>query len=206
MGEARFLIATLALALIAAVTLLTSSIAAQYQEKKASMDLSGAQKHVDQAVSCYTRADLDCAISELAQAKSLRPGDAQILFMLGNAHYRRQDWSSAIAHYKEASRLRPEHADTWLNLGFSHFHYSAFRAAIVAWKQAVTRSASDPLARMALAIGLSSLGQREEALEQFSIALDLRPDSCEKEKLTADIRWRATALTQVEQLCRLSGR
>jgi cytochrome c-type biogenesis protein CcmH/NrfG len=209
-NKARLLIARLAVALIVAVALPPSASAEEYhQESPLSVvraDSNSAQKHVERAVSCYTRSDLDCAVSELEQAKSVRPGDAQIVFMLGNAYYRRQNWSSSIAQYTEAARLRPDHPDTWLNLGFAHFHNSEFRPAVIAWKQAVKRSTKDPLSRMALAVGLVSLGQREEALEEFSIALDLRPDSCEKAKLTVDVRWQANALTQAEKLCRLIGR
>ena len=205
------LIAGLAVALTLAVSSRSSLIAEENQEKASpgstgEADSDRAQRHVEQAVECYKRADLGCAISELERAKGLRPQDAQILFMLGNAHYRRQNWSASIAEYTEASRLRPDHADTWLNWGFAHFQNSEPGPAVLAWRQAVRKSAADPLARMALAVGLASLGQREEALMQISTALDLRPDSCDRAQLRIDVRWQANALTQAEQLCRLMGR
>ena len=210
-SKLQTLIAGLAVALTLAVSSRSSLIAAENQERASPLstgetDSDRAQRHVEQAVECYKRADLGCAISELERATGLRPQDGQIHFMLGNAHYRRQNWSASIAEYSEASRLRPDHADTWLNLGFAHFQNSETRPAAAAWRQAVRRSARDPLPRMALAVGLLSLGQREDALNQFSTALKLRPDSCDRAKLGIDVRWQANALTQVEQLCRLMGR
>lgn len=163
----------------------------------------GVEARIGRALACYGNGDLDCAVSELEKARALKPHDAQLRFMLGNAYYRKRDWRSAITHYVEAGRLRPDHPDTYLNLGFAYYHGAELASAAAAWEIAVKRSPRDPLARMALAVGLFGLGQPEDALTQLSLALDLRPDSCDKAQLATDVRWQADALAQVERLCKL---
>lgn len=163
----------------------------------------GVEPHMRRALACYRNGDLNCAVTELDRARAIRPHDPQIRFMLGNAHYRKRDWRAAITQYVEAARLRPEHSDTYLNLGFSYYHSAEPADAVAAWDTAVKRSPHDSMARMALAIGLSSAGRQEEALSHLSLALNVRPESCEHAELVIDIRWAGDALAQVERLCRL---
>lgn len=158
------------------------------------------------AVRCYERGNLGCAIAHLERARARDPTDAQIWFMLGNAYYRKGEWDGAIASYREAARLRPGHPDTYLNLGFSYYQRRRHPEAAQAWETAVRSSRADPMARMAFAVGLASLGREEDALDELRYALRVRGDSCESARLRIDIRWAGEALAQMERLCAVAGR
>lgn len=190
--------------------LLSQYLMAEMEKKSGSYERSEQQEskddvdfHIKKSTACYRNGDLECAINELEKAKKLRPQDAQIHFMLGNAYYRKKDWDSSVAKYLEAASFRPDHPDTYLNLGFSYYNIEQVSEAVEAWETGVLLSPEDRMARMALAVGLFSMGSLEDAVFHFSQALELRPDSCDQEQLAIDIRWRGDALAHVKDLCEL---
>ena len=71
-------------------------------------------------------ADYDRALQHLNTAHAARPGDAQIVMLIGNVYKRRGDWGDAIRSYERAATLDPRWDAPLLNLGQAHLwlrHY-----------------------------------------------------------------------------------
>ena len=71
-------------------------------------------------------ADYDRALQHLNTAYAARPGDAQIVMLIGNVYKRRGDWRNAIRSYERSATLDPRWDAPLLNLGQAHLwlrHY-----------------------------------------------------------------------------------
>jgi tetratricopeptide (TPR) repeat protein len=146
----------------------------------------------------YARGDLVTATKVLQEAVAVRPTDAQLHFMLGNALFRQTNWDGAIHHYEEAARLREHHPDTHLSLGFAYLYAGCVDDAVKAWGKAVDQTPDDALACFSLAIGLKRQGGLAEARKCAGRAIAL--DAGWLNRLKIDMRWRPEMVREVQGL------
>lgn len=146
----------------------------------------------------FRSGDSPSARDVLAKGVQVYPEDAQLRFMLANAHFRLGEWRLASTEYSEAGRLRPNHPDTHLNLGFAHWRQGVQGAALDAWQRASEQSPDDALPMLACALGLLETGSTAAARALFLKAADLDPGW--GERLAIDIRWTPGDIDQLRQL------
>ena len=83
-------------------------------------------------------ADYGRAVEHLKTADAARPGDAQIVMLIGNVYKRRGDWKDAIRYYERAASLDPRWDAPLLNLGQLHLWLRHYDEAERVSKQALS--------------------------------------------------------------------
>jgi tetratricopeptide (TPR) repeat protein len=97
---------------------------------------------------------------------------------LGMALHDKQDWDGAIAESREALRLDPNeawaHAVMGMALGGGK---GDWQAAVTEERAALRLNPNDDTAHCALGVALEATQNREEALQEYRAARELKPES-----------------------------
>ncbi|MEY5025525.1 MAG: hypothetical protein RLZZ244_1053, partial [Verrucomicrobiota bacterium] len=120
--------------------------------------------------------DLPKAVQYLSRAAQLQPGNPQIFFSLGNAHFLAENAEAAIQAMQTALRLEPKHSRAANNLGTIFNRLNRLPESIQAYRMAV---AADPAyfdAFDGLAESLFRANAPGEALQAWREILRQKPD------------------------------
>jgi Flp pilus assembly protein TadD len=156
--------------------------------------------YVDRAITQYNQGQLSGAIADLQEAVRLRPTDANVQFMLGNALYRHGDFEGAARAYGVALEHAPGHFEARMSRGFALYDLGEYEGARREWLAAVQLNTHEAFARAALAVGFYSVGRVEQAIDQYVEAVVLDRRYAEVEELRIDVRWKAESLRVIEAL------
>ena len=119
------------------------------------------------------------AVAELQEAVRLAPRDAEFRFKLALAWNELGDSRQVLAQLEEAVKLDPHHARAQYNLGLARNAAGNPTGAIQALLAAESATPNDPTIPYARATIHAQLGQRREARQAASRALELNPQSPE---------------------------
>ena len=155
---------------------------------------NAARAHVNRCIAHYVRGDLAGAIADLRMALLLRPRDADLHFMLGNALYRSGEILGAAREYQTTLTQKPQHFEAQMSRGFALFELAQVPTAVSEWLLAVRLEPQQPFSRAALAVGLYSMGDLDGAQMQYAKAIDLDPSYRQMDRLRMDIRWKPGAI------------
>lgn len=154
----------------------------------------------DEAQRRYVRSDITGAVEALERALQRDPDDAQLWFMIGNAHFRLGNFQAAANAYRRSTSLRPIHPDTWLGAGFAHFYLSKLDSAVAEWELAVLQSPSCAICRLALALGYVGRGDLYFAGLQVELAVEQQPQCRDPKQLAVDVRWKPEAIAALQRI------
>ncbi len=134
----------------------------------------------------------EMAIRECNKALELRPNDGETNFYLGYAHTLMNRHNDAAVYYKRAvtgleqfTRENKSYADGYYLLGNAYLSDQQTQKAIDAYREALNISPRFARARYNLGVSLASVNDKDGAMEQYRLLLDL--DASRAEKLKAEI-------------------
>jgi Flp pilus assembly protein TadD len=119
------------------------------------------------------------ALAELQEAVRLAPRDAEFRFKLALAWNELGESGNVLKELEEAVKLDPRHARAGYNLGLARHAAGNSLGAISALLAAESAAPNDPAIPYARATIHAQLGQRREARQAASRALELNPQSPE---------------------------
>ncbi|GAA5127881.1 tetratricopeptide repeat protein [Luteolibacter yonseiensis] len=158
--------------------------AAIRQMKKAiEWDPNSPPFHHDLAILLSTTGDPQAAVTSLKEAIRLDPGNAEYHYKLALALNETGSSAESTAELEKTVELDPSYARAWYNLGLARSGTNQPRAAIEALLKAEAADPSDPSIPYARATIHARLGQKNEALNATTRALQLRPDFQEAKQL-----------------------
>lgn len=135
----------------------------------------------------------EMAIRECNNALNLKPNDGETNFYLGYAHTLLNRHSDAAVYYKRAvsgleqfTRDNKSYADGYYLLGNAYLSDQQTRKAIDAYREALNISPRFARARYNLGVSLTTIGDKNGALEQYNQLLDLDPTRAELLKKEID--------------------
>jgi tetratricopeptide (TPR) repeat protein len=138
-----------------------------------------AEAHYSRALSFEQRGQLQRAIGELEDARSLNPGSAMVRNALGLALAHEGCLINSLEELRRAAQLRENWAEAHKNLGMVLEKIADIHNAIREYRIAVKLSPNDLSARNALALALMRNSQWDDAIEQFLTITSLAPDAAE---------------------------
>jgi tetratricopeptide (TPR) repeat protein len=143
----------------------------------------------ERAAAFYRQGDLAATIAQLQEAVLSCRGSFY-KFMLGNALYRAGKLSESSRAYEAFLESRPNHFEARMCLGFAAFELGDKSKAIDQWTRAARLEPQSPFARAALAVGLYSIQDLDNAGVQYEQAMALDARYAQPEALATDIRWK----------------
>ncbi|MDP3849413.1 MAG: tetratricopeptide repeat protein [Luteolibacter sp.] len=143
--------------------------------------------HHDLAILLSATGDNAGAIKALEKAIALAPEDPEYHYKLALALAEAGDMSKAVAALETTVKLDSGNGRAWYNLGLAYNGVNQPQSAIAALKQGETAEPSDSAIPYARATIHARLGQRNEALQAATRALQLRRDFPEAIQLIQSI-------------------
>jgi tetratricopeptide (TPR) repeat protein len=148
-----------------------------------------------QATASYRRGDLSLTVNELRQAIALCPAEPFYKFMLANALYRAGYLQQSAGAYESYLQSQPSHFEAHMCLGFVSFELGDLKKSVEHWTAAVRLQPESPFAHAALAAGLYSIQDVDNARIQYQVATAIDARYAAPEELAIDVRWKAPIRT-----------
>jgi len=147
-------------------------------------------QHYNVGVALDAAGEHDAAIQELEKALFLSPEDANVLFALGNAHFRKTDYGKARESYRELLAHDPHHADTYFNLGLIAFYEDRLEEAGVYFEKSASLKPDLPDVHYLLGVVYRKKGlfQKAEEAQKRAIALGADPEAIQKDPEKPSVR------------------
>ena len=111
------------------------------------------------------------ALKHARQAEYLRPGNAQMLALIGTVHHHQGDTPSAIAAFDSALRADPEDTNALASVAAIYFHQQQWSELLPLYRRLLAQQPGTPDMLCACATTLLALGQTEEAWLMFEQAI-----------------------------------
>ncbi|XP_061072795.1 tetratricopeptide repeat protein 6 isoform X1 [Conger conger] len=124
--------------------------------------------------------DYDNALQDFKAASGKSPGDATIFHALGVLHHRLGQLQESTEAYTQALRLKPFFLDAYLGRGCAFMNYGHAQAYKQAQRDFLSALHLNPLcssARINLGYNFQVLGSFQKAWNQFTVAVDIQPES-----------------------------
>lgn len=137
------------------------------------------------------RGDMGAAADYASRALVLEPFRLSTRYLLAGALARSLDMPArqmAIDQCLQIEEFAPDYADTTYNLGELYMAANRVTSALPRLRRAVEINPYNVDRRVALAVALRDVGQKEEAMQQLDRALHLQPDSQSARALRRDIQ------------------
>jgi predicted TPR repeat methyltransferase len=122
---------------------------------------------------CFQQRELELALSHVAEAARLAPGNATFIADLGRIQKARGDLVEAIATLERAVVLDPQCAASWAALGDARNAADSRVEAVDAYRRAIDIAPDLAMAHNNLGVALRALRQFEPAIEAFQCAIAL---------------------------------
>jgi tetratricopeptide (TPR) repeat protein len=113
------------------------------------------------------------ALAEYREALKANPGDARVLYDMGNVYLRTKRWDEAIACYQEAAQTNPREDQLFSNMAIAYAQSGRGDEAMQALKHAVALNPRNADAHLNLAIVLVGHGDLAGAREHFEAVIRL---------------------------------
>jgi tetratricopeptide (TPR) repeat protein len=84
-------------------------------------------------------------------------------------------WQEALEEAEQAALLAPDEWDGWGTLGWTHYGLGRFDLAVVNLKRALAIDSTQSAVHLWLAKAYEAQGEKDEAIEEYSIHIDLKP-------------------------------
>jgi Flp pilus assembly protein TadD len=159
-------------------------VAAVRQMRKAiEWDPNSAPFHHDLAILLSTTGDAKGAVSSIREAIRLDPEDPEYHYKLALALNELGSNAESTAALEKTVQLAPGYARAWYNLGLARSGMNQPQQAIAALRKGEAADPTDAAIPYARATIHARLGQKNEALDAATRALQLRPDFPEARQL-----------------------
>lgn len=121
------------------------------------------------------RGQSEQAEEEFRRALLYAPGNAEVLFALGNVYYERSDYPRARQFYDKVLRDSPRHRGALNNVGVIDLQAGEFIAAERSFRLSLEQENGDAKVHYLRARALAGLGDRATAGEEIAEALHIDP-------------------------------
>ncbi len=164
-----------------AAALLATSAAAQGPDPRA-VTVIGADAHGQRCVTNVVAGDssdqtLEACTRGLRYARLSRAGETQLLINRGIVHLRRREGEAALADFDTVIDRSPRNAEAHLNRGAALVQMQQYGAAIISITEALGLGVAEPhKAYYNRGAAREALGDLRGAYEDYSTALEIRPD------------------------------
>ncbi|MGD1019117.1 MAG: O-antigen ligase family protein [Verrucomicrobiia bacterium] len=141
------------------------------------------------------RGDMGAAVEYASRALAMEPFRLSTRYLLAGALARSPGAPArqmAIDQCRQIEEFAPDYADTTYNLGELYMAAGHVTSALPCLRRAVEINPYNVDRRVALAVALRDVGQREEALQQLDHARQLQPDNQAARALRGDIQQERT--------------
>lgn len=115
----------------------------------------------------------------LRELRSRRPGDATLIFYLGNAYLNLSKPDSAVIYYEQAVAADSIYSKAHVNLGIALERLSRFEDAKTHYERAIDIDSTAVLAYCHLGHYYHTRGDLGEAVKRYQQALDIDPQSAQ---------------------------
>src|SRR3989442_1464954 len=109
------------------------------------------------------------ALPYFEEAVQRTPRYAEAWFKVGVCNGELGRWHEAVTAVQQAIHLKPDDAEAYYNLGVAYGHLGHWRAAVAALQQAIHLKSDDAEAHLNLGVAYLILGDRDSALEEYTI-------------------------------------
>ena len=116
-------------------------------------------------------------LAEMNRLLAARPDDAEALIQRGWLFTRQQKWPEAVADLERGLHLRPDDNDALYTLALAHFRTNNLPAARATLEKYLARCPEDVDAHVTRGQVALRLGRLQEAVDEYSKALDADPQS-----------------------------
>jgi tetratricopeptide (TPR) repeat protein len=138
-----------------------------------------AEAHMSLGLALYEAGDLAGAGAEEQKALEIRPGYPEACDNLAMVRIQQKQFDAAIDLLHRALALNPKYFEAQFNLGAAYNYSDRYPEAVEALKKAIAMAPDQPnlyLAHYHLGTAYARMGSSAKAAEEFSAALQLRPD------------------------------
>jgi tetratricopeptide (TPR) repeat protein len=171
-----------AVAIPAALVVLVSSAAWAQQGAPQAVTVIGGDAHSARCIANVSAGDsseetLEACTRALRNRGLNRAGQNQIMINRGIVYLRRNNGQAALVDFDAVIRRSPEHAEAHLNRGAALVHMQQYGPAIQEITEALGLGVAEPhKAYFNRAAAREALGDLRGAYEDYSTALEIRPD------------------------------
>jgi tetratricopeptide (TPR) repeat protein len=151
--------------------------------------------------------NLDEAISKYEQATALDPSNHRILWKLALAYHKKEDWAKDAATCAQAEKVAPTFATYYFEQGYALEQQAtkgptSWTEAKDPFQQAIAKDPNLAQAYEELAEVSLHLDDEQAALQNYSKAIDTKPDELQYYPPLADLLLRLGFQEQAEQVLR----
>jgi tetratricopeptide (TPR) repeat protein len=132
--------------------------------------------HHDLAILLSTTGDNDGAIKAMQKAIELDPNEPEYQYKIALAYSEEGNMPKAVSALEKTVRLDPRNGRAWYNLGLAYNGMNRTQEAIMALHNGEAADPSDASIPYARATIHARLGQRNEAIQAATSALQIRQD------------------------------
>ena len=125
---------------------------------------------------CRVKKRFEEGIDLLSRAKSLQPGNSDVVYNLGNIFKDAGQWDDAISCYEEVLILNAEFPEALNNLGICLNELKRYGHSEIVLRRAVTMQPGFAGAWLNLGIALQQQEKFEESASSYRMAIELKPD------------------------------
>ena len=115
---------------------------------------------------------LDAAEKSYRSLLERAPGDIEALRFVANCHSERAEHAAAIARLQVAAKLAHDDPATWVQLASAQMAAEDFGAAVGSFQRGLSLAPRIFVARLQLGMALEQLGQSQEALRAYRMAIE----------------------------------
>lgn len=138
---------------------------------KQDANLAAFEARMSNALVLENNSDYSAAMAELEKAYLLKPYNRRVFLRQGLINYKLGKFNEAIQYYRKAAKFSPLCADAYYNLGLIYNQQLRFAEAREVLLKAVSLDPYDFNSHFELGMAYAALNQRQEARDQFNLAL-----------------------------------
>ena len=125
---------------------------------------------------CREKRSFDEGIDLLSRAATLQPGDADVIYNLGNVLKDAERWDEAMSCYEKSLGLRADYPDALNNLGVCLNEVGRYEHSEIVLRRAVSIQPGFAGAWLNLANTFKEQDKFEEAITNYRKAIEVKPD------------------------------
>ena len=125
-----------------------------------------------------SQSQLERAIQRYRYQAQVKPSSAKIQFALGNLYAKNQQWEEAIASYQQAIKIEPRYGKAYLHLAKALVEVGKEAESVeqLYFAYTIKPELADADSLFNLGKALVKQGDRQRAVNCYSLAIDLKPD------------------------------
>ncbi len=125
-----------------------------------------------------SQSQLERAIQRYRYQAQVKPSSAKVQFALGNLYAKNQQWEEAIASYQQAIKIEPRYGKAYLHLAKALVEVGKEAESVeqLYFAYTIKPELADADSLFNLGKALVKQGDRQRAVNCYSLAIDLKPD------------------------------